>query len=125
VTDDDGKPICKTAIHPSYLHEISTLKHKAFNSFGQKALQTAHKLKSTLGDGIEWSPCTVKTLLSRLVKKGTLGFITEGRKYFYTPRISESDCIRDELNSFLARVYDGALTPMIVAFLNEHTVMQR
>jgi BlaI family transcriptional regulator, penicillinase repressor len=37
----------------------------------------------------------------------------------YYPVVLEEECIKAESRSFLQRVYDGALTPMLVNFLQE------
>ena len=81
--------------------------------------QTAKQLITSLSDSVQWSPKTVKTLLNRLVKKNVLGFNTSGRIYEYYPLSKEEDCLKFARNSFLNRVYNGALKPMLVAFLED------
>jgi BlaI family transcriptional regulator, penicillinase repressor len=66
-----------------------------------------------------WHPRTVKTLLNRLVRKGALGFSKEGREYLYRPKVSEKACVRAESESFLERVFGGALEPMLVHLVQE------
>ena len=72
-----------------------------------------------LADATQWSPKTVRTLLNRLVKKQVIGFEKDGRSYIYSPLLSQSECTREERRSFLNRVYDGALQPMLAAFIEE------
>jgi BlaI family penicillinase repressor len=79
------------------------------------ASEIIHRLKET----IHWNPKTVKTLLNRLVTKGALSFNKEGRIYHYSPAVSESECAQVESRSFLNRVYDGALKPMLAAFIED------
>jgi BlaI family penicillinase repressor len=67
----------------------------------------------------QWSPRTVKTLLNRLVKKGALAFEVAGRHYVYRARVARDACVRRETRSFLSRVFDGAVAPALVHFL-EH-----
>lgn len=69
-----------------------------------------------------WQPRTVKTLLNRLLKKGALGFQKEGRKFRYFPLAGEHEHVREETRSFLQRVYDGAITPMLASFLKEESL---
>jgi BlaI family penicillinase repressor len=64
----------------------------------------------------DWHPKTVKTLLSRLVKKGALGFRKEGRAYLYRPMVTESECVAAESDSFLDRVFGGSLKPLLAHF---------
>jgi BlaI family penicillinase repressor len=63
-----------------------------------------------------WSPRTVKTMLNRLVKKGALTFETQGKRYLYQPAVRREQCVRAESRSFLSRVFDGAVGPMLVHF---------
>jgi BlaI family penicillinase repressor len=79
------------------------------------ASEIIHRLKET----VQWNPKTAKTLLNRLVTKGALSFDKEGRTYHYYPSVSESECARVENRSFLNRVYDGALQPMLAAFIED------
>ncbi len=69
-----------------------------------------------------WHPKTAKTLLNRLVKKQALGFEKEGRAYLYHPLVKQADCVQAASESFLDRVFGGALTPMLAHFV-EHKRM--
>lgn len=80
---------------------------------------TTNDVVDALTARTDWKPKTVMTLLNRLVKKGALGFEKKGRVYEYTPLVAERDCVRDESQSFLQRVYGGHLKPMLVDFLKE------
>ena len=67
----------------------------------------------------QWKPKTIQTLLSRLVKKGVIGYEKEGRVFVYTPLIKEEDYVEQESSSFLNKFYDGALNSMVVNFLEQ------
>ena len=62
-------------------------------------------------------PRTVKTLISRLVKKGAIKVKEEGNRYRYSAAVNESACVRSETKSFIRRVYKGAMTPVLATFL--------
>jgi BlaI family penicillinase repressor len=64
-----------------------------------------------------WHPKTVKAFLSRLVRKGALGFCKEGRAYLYRPIVEEKDCVDAASESFLDRVFGGSLKPMLAHFV--------
>jgi BlaI family penicillinase repressor len=68
---------------------------------------------------IGWSPRTVKTLLSRLVKKRALVSDPQGKAYVYRPAVRMQDCIRQESQSFLDRVFGGAAAPLLVHFVRK------
>lgn len=65
----------------------------------------------------QWSPATVKTMLNRLVAKGALEFEPQGKRYLYSPAITETEGRAAQAESFLNRVFDGALSPMLSHFV--------
>jgi BlaI family penicillinase repressor len=64
-----------------------------------------------------WHPKTVKAFLTRLVRKGALGFRKEGRAYLYRPLVKEEDSVDAASVSFLERVFGGSLKPMLAHFV--------
>ncbi len=68
-------------------------------------------------DKNEWSPRTIQTLISRLVKKGAIGFTKRSREFVYTPLINENDYINEESESFLNKFYNGAINSMVMNFI--------
>jgi BlaI family penicillinase repressor len=80
----------------------------------------AYDIIQVLAQIEDWKPETVKTLLNRLVKKGALGYKKYKNLYLYYALASETDCIRAESETFLARFFDGALEPMLAHFVEEH-----
>jgi len=80
---------------------------------------TAQEICDALGPHRRWSPRTVKTLLTRLVKKGVLGYESDGRRYLYRPLFSRDECLRVESRSFLERVSGGSVSPLLAFFVKE------
>ena len=70
-------------------------------------------------DEEQWTPTTIRTLISRLVRKGALGFEKSGRQYLYAPEVEQEACTHHERKSFMRRVYDGAAQPMLAHILEE------
>src|SRR6266581_4509927 len=77
----------------------------------------AQEVTDALAVERNWRPQTVKTLLNRLVKKGAVVYVEEGRRFIYRPKVSRDAVARAESRSFLSRVFDGAVTPALVHFL--------
>jgi predicted transcriptional regulator len=65
----------------------------------------------------KWGPATIKTLLNRLISKGALHFEKNGKSYLYSPAYTEEEFRAAEADSFLHRIFDGALSPMISHFV--------
>ncbi|MHC4713612.1 MAG: BlaI/MecI/CopY family transcriptional regulator [Planctomycetota bacterium] len=85
----------------------------------RRSPRTANEVVDELTPQTPWKPKTIKTLLSRLVKKGAVGFSKKGRAYDYHPLLTEAESVRAESRSFLERVYGGALAPMLAHFLED------
>lgn len=74
---------------------------------------TAQEVSEALGEREKWKPQTVKTLLSRLVKKGVLTHEPDGHRYLYSPLVERDAAVAVETDSFLDRISRGSLAPML------------
>ena len=84
-----------------------------------KGVSTANEVVQELAGKTKWKPRTVKTLITRLMKKGAVSFEKEGRRYKYYAAVSEAECVSMERRSFVRRVYGGTMRPMLAAFLED------
>jgi len=57
-------------------------------------------------------------LISRLVKKGVIGYEKQGRVFVYTPLVDEKEYVKNESDSFLKKFYNGALNSMVLNFID-------
>ncbi|MHB1766571.1 MAG: BlaI/MecI/CopY family transcriptional regulator [Phycisphaerae bacterium] len=64
-----------------------------------------------------WHPKTVKTFLGRLVAKKAMAFQRDGRGYLYRPLVNQAECVSEASETFLRRVFDGAMRPMLAHFV--------
>lgn len=80
---------------------------------------TSEKIIASLAEENNWSTQTIKTFITRLIKKGAIGFEKTGRVYNYYPLVSEDECIKSENNFFLNKVYNGALNILLSKFLED------
>ena len=96
------------------LPKISETEWEIMNIIWEKAPVTAAEVIEVLqASDASWHPRTAKTLLSRLVRKGALGFKKEGRGYLYRPLVRRGACLEAESDSFLERLFGGSLKPMV------------
>lgn len=92
----------------------------------KRAPRLAQEIIEELAAGAhQWNPATVKTMLSRLVAKGALEFEQQGKRYLYSPAITEAECRTAQADSFLNRVFDGALSPMLAHFVQSRRLSQK
>lgn len=85
---------------------------------------TSNRIVDALSGSTQWSPKTIKSLLTRLVKKGAVGFDNKGRVYYYFPLIEEDVCIKEESRSFLKRVFGGAAKPLLSTLVETENLTQ-
>ncbi|WP_276353890.1 BlaI/MecI/CopY family transcriptional regulator [Cohnella caldifontis] len=82
----------------------------------------AQEIIERLESRSDWKPKTVKALIGRLVQKKAVRYETAGKMYLYSPACTEEECRRQERQSFLQRIYDGAAKPMLVHFLEDESL---
>jgi len=80
---------------------------------------TALEVVQHLADRKEWQDQTIRTMLRRLIRKKALTYRAEGKVFFYTPAVSREQCVREESQSFLERVFGGAAQPLLVQLVQE------
>lgn len=103
---------------------ISTAEWEVMKVLWNQYPLTSQEIIDQLAKPMEWNPKTVKTLLNRLLKKGAIQFQAEGRTYYYSPLVTENDCIRAERKTFLQRIYGGALSPMLAHFIQDEQLSE-
>jgi len=76
----------------------------------------AYDIIQALASREEWHPNTIKTLLGRLTRKKALGREKYKNLYLYHPLVSEEECIKAESESFVERLFNGSVKPLLVHF---------
>jgi predicted transcriptional regulator len=82
----------------------------------QDAPMAADEVVDALGDAAEWTPGTVRTLLTRLVNKKALATKKDGKRYLYRPLVRREDYVHAESVNFLDRMFDGRIAPLVAHF---------
>ena len=104
------------------LPRISESEWLVMKELWHKQPQTSGELVEVLAGKTTWGAATIKTLINRLVTKQALGFDKQGREHHYRPLVTEQDCVREESRSFLKRVFDGSVSPMLASFLERESL---
>ncbi len=107
------------------LPRISEAEWEVMKIFWESTPITANEMIEKLKGHVSWQPKTVKTLISRLLKKQAIAFEKDDRVYRYYPLVSKEDCIREENYSFLKRVYNGELNVMLTSFLSSRQLSEK
>jgi BlaI family penicillinase repressor len=98
---------------------ISDAEWEVMKVLWTRSPMTANDVADALQDSQHWNHRTTKTLLNRLVKKRAVRFVTEGRHYLYQPAVTQASCVKQETQSFISRVFDGAFSPLLVHFVKD------
>jgi BlaI family penicillinase repressor len=98
---------------------ISPAEWEVLNIVWDRAPVSAPEVAAALAGDTEWHPKTVLTFLTRLVDKGILKVRRTGKLNLYTPKLTREQCVREESETFLQRVFRGATAPLLAHFV-EH-----
>ena len=99
------------------LPQISEAEFEVMKIVWKYAPVSTNEITEKLLQTTTWSPKTIQTLIKRLVTKGALTYEKRGRMFIYTPVVKEDEYISQESSSFLNRYYDGDITAMVSAYI--------
>ena len=101
----------------SALPQISEAEFEVMKIVWKYAPISTNEITEKLTRTTSWSPKTIQTLIKRLVTKGALSYEKQSRVFVYTPLVQESEYIGQESSSFLKRFYNGDITAMVSAYI--------
>ena len=92
---------------------ISDAEHAVMEVLWRDAPLGASEVAERIDPDRGWSIRTIKTMLSRLLAKGALVHVEEGRRYLYRPAIAREDFVARESRRLLDRMFGGSVTPLV------------
>lgn len=98
---------------------ISPAESAVMEVLWQKHPQSAEDIVAALQGKRSWQAQTIKTLLSRLLKKDAVMRVKQGRVYLYRPCIERDQYLLTASSSIIDRLFGGRVAPL-VAHLSEH-----
>ena len=101
------------------LPQISEAEFEVMKVIWKYAPISTNEITDKLTQTTKWSPKTIQTLIKRLVTKKAISYEKQSRVFVYTPLIEEKEYIGQESRSFLKRYYDGDITAMLLAYMEE------
>lgn len=101
----------------SALPQITEAEYEVMKIVWKYAPINTNEITEKLLATSSWSAKTIQTLIKRLVNKGALAYEKNSRVFVYTTLVKESEYISQESNSFLNRYYDGDITAMLSAYI--------
>lgn len=85
---------------------------------------TAEDVVAVLAGSRQWQETTVKTLLNRLLRKGAVRAVRDGRRYLYSPVLQRDTWLQGESQGLLDRLFEGRVAPLVSHF-SRHQKLSR
>jgi len=80
---------------------------------------TAAEIVHNLEGVTDWKDQTIRTMLTRLIKKSFVRMTRKGQTYLYEPLVARDSVVEEESRSFLNRVFDGSCNPLVLHFVEK------
>jgi predicted transcriptional regulator len=64
----------------------------------------------------DWSAGTIRTFLTRLVKKKAVAATPDGRRHLYRPLIRREDYVHEQSRNLIDTLFGGRVAPFIAQF---------
>lgn len=77
---------------------------------------SADDVVAAMDNDRDWSAGTIRTFLTRLVKKSALAATPDGRRYLYSPLIPRADYVHEQSRKLIDTLFGGKLAPFITHF---------
>ncbi|MGO5051238.1 BlaI/MecI/CopY family transcriptional regulator [Lachnospiraceae bacterium LCP25S3_G4] len=107
------------------LPQISEAEFEVMKIIWNYAPISTNEITDKLTKVTTWNPKTIQTLIKRLVDKGALTYEKRSRVFVYTPLVHENEYISQESKTFLNRFYDGDITSMVSAYLENDKLSEK
>ena len=101
---------------------ISGAESQIMEALWAKGPLTADGVVAEVGEAHGWAPGTVKTLITRLLKKKAIEGRREAEGYFYWPLVSRGDYVQTESQNLVDRLFGGEVAPLVAHFA-EHRAL--
>jgi predicted transcriptional regulator len=99
--------------------QISAAESQVMEALWRKAPLTPDDIIAATAKPNGWGPGTVRTLITRLLRKGALAGARRDGGYFYTPLVSRADYMRSESQMLLDRLFGGQAAPLVAHLVTE------
>jgi predicted transcriptional regulator len=102
--------------------KIAAAESQILEALWRKSPRTFEEIVAEVGPAHGWASGTVRTLVTRLLRKKAIeGAKVEGG-YAYRPLIERTVYVQSESKGLLDRLFDGEVTPLVAA-LAEHRAL--
>ena len=101
---------------------VSQAEWEVMEVFWADGAHAARDVYAALSLARSWDIKTVRTLLSRLVEKGTLDYDQIGNSYLYRAAYTKDQLICGEVRNVANRTLDGSVSALFASFIREEAL---
>lgn len=101
---------------------ISAAESQVMEALWRKSPLTPEDIIAATANANDWGAGTVRTLITRLLRKGALAGARNDGGYFYRPLISRAEYVQSESQRLLDRLFDGQVAPLVAHFVTQRTL---
>jgi BlaI family penicillinase repressor len=87
--------------------QISNVEWEVMRVVWDQAPIPASDIVAQLQTRYDWQPSTIRTLVGRLVKKRALRATRDGKRFLFSARLGQDECLQKESRSLAERVFGG------------------
>jgi BlaI family penicillinase repressor len=95
---------------------ISVAESQIMQALWRKSPLTPEEIIAAAGPPNGWAAGTVRTLITRLLRKKALLGARKDGVYLYRPLIARADYVQAESQSLLDRLFQGQVAPLVAHF---------
>jgi BlaI family penicillinase repressor len=96
--------------------QISDAESRIIEALWRKSPLSAEQIFAAVGPENGWAPATVKTLVTRLLKKNAIAGAKEADGYGYRPLVARAQYVQSESQGLLDRLFKGEVAPLVAHF---------
>ena len=102
--------------------KISGAESQIMEALWRKGPLTPEGIIAEVGEAHGWAPGTVKTLITRLLRKKAIEGRREAAGYLYRPLLSRTDYVQSESQNLVDRLFAGEVAPLVASFAEHRTL---
>ncbi len=101
---------------------ISGAESQIMDALWRRGPLSPEGIVAEVGDANGWAPGTVKTLITRLLRKNAIEGRREAGGYLYRPLLSRDSYVQSESQGLVDRLFGGEVAPLVAHFA-EHRAL--
>jgi predicted transcriptional regulator len=105
--------------------KISGAESQVMDALWRMGPLTPDGIVAEVGEAHGWAPGTVKTLITRLLRKKAIEGRGEAVGYFYHPLLSRSAYVQAESQGLVDRLFGGEVAPLVAHFAEHRALSDR